>query len=189
MTPGAVVWIAVILGGVQMLAPRSISFAQRDEVAFSLPSANSGQVPAVVVPIDSDQNDISSLFLRLIFLGEIIFFEELLPFDDGSEFPRRQGRAIRLCLDSGAEERFLEEFLSRNYRQFRRYWANRILSGEPGNPPVRCHGEEHLIQCVLESVDCVGIMLWPPADSSLVDVVKPLSIDGTLPGETGYIFR
>jgi hypothetical protein len=38
-----------------------------------------------------------------------------------------------------------------------------------------------------ESAACIGVVPWPP-DSIWAQGVRPISVDGKLPGEPGYIF-
>jgi hypothetical protein len=124
---------------------------------------------AVIVSAQSDMRDISSAFLRRIFLGEPSEFQgqRLVPLNYAPSDP------LRVAFDRAA--------LNLGPEQAGRYWVDRRIRGQ-GLPPRAISGQKLLRNVVARLAGAVGYVTPDQLDES----VRALTIDGKSYTDRGY---
>ncbi len=139
---------------------------------------------AVVVSNKSPIFDLTLPMLRLAYLGEIVFIEELLTQDH----PTHEAIDERVVLLDyvPAESRFLDLVLHRSFLQYRRYWTKRVLSGESGDPPIRCRDQEEFGRRLHDDPSAIGFLPADAIPDSLLELLRIVPIDGRSPQSPDY---
>ena len=130
----------------------------------------SSQDIAVVVNPKNDTNELSSVELRRILLGERRFWKNKAPL-------------TVILREPGSRERDeVIASLKMSDAEFGQHWRDKVFRGEASSPPLAVPSSGMASQVVRDNAGGVTFV----AGRNLSPDLKVLKIDGKLPGEAGY---
>jgi hypothetical protein len=103
------------------------------------------QASGVVIVNQANKTDLDPLAIQHLFLGR-------------SAQLGRQAMLVPVLPDDDAEvtQAFYRKVLGKSRARYRAYWAKRVFTSD-GVPPQEFDSEA-VIQCVIQNVDCIGVV-------------------------------
>lgn len=165
----------IAIAGLLLCALLSSASAQQEpRVTVMVNSESPVNSIAVVVNPDNPITSISAADLRRIFSGEKQSWGNNL-----SVFP-----VVRA---SGARERevLLSQLLKMSEQEYKRYWLQKVYSGESHQEPVALFSNGMQLEAVRAKKGAIALI----SAQDVREGVKIIKVDGYTPGTPGYSFK
>ena len=158
MTPKKLTWLLAIL-----LVAGSLSFYSASAGEKKTEAETDSSV-VVIVNLENEIDDISSIELKRIYFGKINYWDN-------------NGIILKATLKTGSEiqEFWLSSVLEVTTREYQQIWLKNIFTGK-ADPPESFATVKKVIEFVSENPEAIGFVL--EADSLPVSV-KTITVDGS----------
>ena len=157
MTPKKLTWLLAIL-----LVAGSLSFYSASAGEKKTEAETDSSV-VVIVNLENEIDDISSIELKRIYFGKINYWDN-------------NGIILKATLKTGSEiqEFWLSSVLEVTTREYQQIWLKNIFTGK-ADPPKSFATVKKLLEFVNENPEAIGFV---SAADSLPVLVKTITVDG-----------